>query len=153
MTTNSLAVPRLPPTSSAMFAIFSGHSTKTTKLPRQTQEAPPRALRCADTATPGVARRWSVEAHREVRKLIALYGLEADIFRPSLAELLAALEANPKQFPMKRGKLKNARAADVTFRNGVVWRAVFTLDEPSRVVRLLALGPHDTAYSESERRI
>jgi mRNA-degrading endonuclease RelE of RelBE toxin-antitoxin system len=66
--------------------------------------------------------------------------------------LLRALETNPKQFPKKHGKLGTVRAADVRFRDGVVWRAVFSLDEATRTVLVQALGPHDTAYADAERR-
>jgi hypothetical protein len=61
------------------------------------------------------------------------------------------LELDPKRFPKKHGRLKGARAAPLTFR-GTAWRAVFTLDETARIVRVWALGPHDRAYDEAVRR-
>lgn len=83
---------------------------------------------------------------------IAQYGLGSNIFRPTLAVVFRALETNPKQFPKKRGKLGGVRAAELRFRDGVVWRAVFSLDEVTRTVLVQALGPHDTAYADAARR-
>jgi hypothetical protein len=62
------------------------------------------------------------------------------------------LASNPKQFPKKSGKLATMRAAEIRFADGVVWRAVFELSESERVVRVLALGPHDEAYEAAQRR-
>jgi hypothetical protein len=67
--------------------------------------------------------------------------------------LFAELETNPKQFPKKKGKLKDARAADVSFADGVTWRAVFTLVEDTRIVKVLSLAPHDVAYDEAKGRL
>jgi hypothetical protein len=78
------------------------------------------------TATRG-ASRYRVELHREVARVIARHATdEADVFRPSIAELLDELATNPKQFPKKRGALRR--------------------------VRWLSLGPHDEAYRDAERR-
>ena len=44
------------------------------------------------------------------------------------------------------------RAANLRFR-GAAWRLVFTLDDECRIVTVLALGPHDRAYTEAERRL
>ncbi len=62
------------------------------------------------------------------------------------------LRRDPKVFPKKSGPLRAARAAKLRFR-GTAWRAVFTLDEATRTVTILSLGPHDRAYAEAERRL
>jgi hypothetical protein len=82
-----------------------------------------------------------------------LYGVDSESFRPTIGELISALETDPKQFPKKRGKLKDARAADAKFADGVTWRAVFTVDESLREVYVLSLDPHDAAYAAAEKRI
>lgn len=64
-----------------------------------------------------------------------------------------ALATNPKQFAKKHGKLAGCRAVDMTFAGSVAWRAVFVIDEPARLVNVLALGPHDSAYAEAIRRL
>lgn len=46
-----------------------------------------------------------------------------------------------------------ARAAPLTFGDGVVWRVVFTLDEAARSVRAIALGPHNDAYADESKRV
>lgn len=80
------------------------------------------------------------------------WGLANEDFRPTLEELLAELETNPNQFPVKRhGKLAGARAADITYR-GNVWRVVFDVDGDYREVVILAIAEHDEAYRLAERR-
>lgn len=106
--------------------------------------------RSSATPAPGV-RLWRVKFHREVAKLIAKHGNDNDV-RPALGELWRALESDPKQFAKKRGALRGARAADITYADGVAWRAVFTLDEAERVVKVLALDPHDVAHEAAARR-
>jgi mRNA-degrading endonuclease RelE of RelBE toxin-antitoxin system len=69
-----------------------------------------------------------------------------------LRELTEELQTNPKQFPKKQGKLKNRRAADLRFGDGVAWRAVFEIDEAARVVYVTALEKHDEAYRSAKRR-
>ena len=80
------------------------------------------------------------------------YGLDDPRFRPTLRKLLDDLKCDPLSFPKKRGKLKDARAASLRFSN-VTWRLVFTIDELRRLVRVLAVAPHDTAYERASRRI
>jgi hypothetical protein len=87
-----------------------------------------------------------------VAKTVAKYDLDDDTFRPTLNELLAALESSPKRFEKKAGKLRDCRAAEITFGNGTAWRAVFELNEAAREVRVLDLGPHDVAYVNAIRR-
>jgi hypothetical protein len=73
-------------------------------------------------------------------------------FRPTIGNLIDDLERDPKRHPKKNGKLAGTRAASLTFADGIAWRAVFTVDERSRVVRIIALGPHDEAYKNALRR-
>ena len=109
---------------------------------------PPNAI-----ARPG-DQPWSVKFHNQVAKTIALHGgVDSPTFRPSIGQLVRDLQTNPKQFPKKSGKLKTARAAPVSFADGIVWRAVYTLDEAARSVRVIALGPHDDAYADASKRI
>ena len=104
------------------------------------------------TAGPG-DRPWHVKFHREVAKTIAKHGgLDSPAFVPTIRELTATLASDPKRFPKKQGKLKDARAADVRF-GAFVWRAVYTIDEDEHSVRVLSLGPHDRAYEDAEKRI
>jgi hypothetical protein len=104
-----------------------------------------------DTVVPVGQKPWIVELHREVGKDVAGYGLCDPSFSPTLGELVSALEANPKQFAKKNGKLKNARAADLKFKN-VTYRAVFILNEAARRVFVLTLDAHDAAYDVAIRR-
>jgi hypothetical protein len=112
----------------------------------------PPGRRSSDTAAQD-GHRWRVSFHREPAKIVAAYDRNDRIFRPTLRELIDALATNPKQFEKKRGPLRDCRAVDVTFRDGIVWRAVFVLDESARCVRVLALGPHDAAYADVIRRL
>jgi hypothetical protein len=110
-------------------------------------------LESKDTAK-RAGQPWRVELHSQVAKIIAQHGgIDAGVFRPSIGSLIEDLRANPKQYPKKAGKLKTLRAANLAFGDGVTWRAVFALDEAKRSVRVLSLGPHDTAYSDAKRRI
>jgi hypothetical protein len=74
-------------------------------------------------------------------------------FAPTLGELIASLRRDPKQYPKKARPLQNARAARLRFRSREAWRAVFVVDERTRQVSVLSLGPHDRAYDEAVRRI
>lgn len=94
---------------------------------------------------------WVVNIHRDVAKTIAQHARD-DAFRPSLAELLAQIERDPKGFPKKKGSLRDYRAASLRFADGVSWRAVFAIDDKERTVFLLALAPHDRAYRDAETR-
>jgi mRNA-degrading endonuclease RelE of RelBE toxin-antitoxin system len=105
-----------------------------------------------DTVAREGQEQWTVELHRAVGKDVAGYALCDPGFAPPIRELIAALEANPKQFPKKKGPLKDARAADLKFKN-VTFRAVFTLDEKTRIVFVLSLDPHDSAYDLAKTRI
>jgi hypothetical protein len=105
-----------------------------------------------DTAERDVPE-WIVSFHPEVLKLIAKHGLDSPLFRPTLGQLISRLERDPKRFAKKQGRLRRARAADIRFADGAVWRAVFVLDESTRRVFVCALAPHDVAYNEAERRI
>jgi hypothetical protein len=65
---------------------------------------------------------------------------------------LQQLATDPKRFPKKTGQLRDARAADLTVQPGVVWRAVFAIDEQQKLVRVISIGPHDEAYRDAGRR-
>jgi hypothetical protein len=67
--------------------------------------------------------------------------------------LIASLRRDPKQYAKKAGALRKARAANLRFRGGEAWRAVFMLDERARRVHIIALAPHDRAYEQALRRI
>ncbi len=84
---------------------------------------------------------------------MAKFGLTNPAFRPILAELVASLKHDPKQYPKKSGKLADARAASLRYRGRASWRAVFRLDEADRSVLVLSLGPHDDAYDAAKRRM
>src|SRR5580658_1475727 len=103
------------------------------------------------TATPE-GPPWRVPWARKPEKVARRYGLHSAIFRPTLGQLVRLLEIEPKRFPKKRGRLRDARAAELLFADGIAWRAVFTVSESTRTVRILAVGPHDRAYEEAERR-
>jgi hypothetical protein len=112
-----------------------------------------RGAKSNDIVEPG-AQDWSVKLHAKVIKTIAAHGgLQSGAFRPDIGDLIDHIRQNPKQFPKKQGALRDLRAADVIFADGMVWRAVYTLDEATRTVRVVALGPHDAAYRDAERRL
>lgn len=126
----------------------------TTSSSKRGASSPPstkQPVKSIATATPAV-HVYRVDFHREVAKLVAFHGLESDDFRPTIAALITALRTDPKQFPKKKGKLKERRAASIKFADGVAWRAVFSVDDATGIVRVLALGPHDEAYAKAERR-
>jgi hypothetical protein len=78
------------------------------KLPDQSGRA------SRDTAGPG-DRRWHVEFHPKVAKFIVAHGdIASNAFRPSICDLIEALEVDPKQYPRKKGKLQAFRAASLT---------------------------------------
>ena len=79
------------------------------------------------------------------------WGLENPDFAPTLDELIDQLETNPKQFPPKTGKLAGTRAAEVFYREDT-WRLIFDLDDEYLEVTILAIGPHDVAYRQAQRR-
>jgi len=124
-----------------------------TREPSSTPSTRQEGGQSSGTAAPA-DRPWTVKLHTKVARTIAAYGGENSTkFRPLIAELIDALEVNPKQFPKKQGQLKQTRSADVSFADGVIWRLVFVLDETSRTVKVVALGPHDAAYADARRRI
>jgi hypothetical protein len=96
---------------------------------------------------------WRLRFHPQVLRDIGEYGLQNRDFRPTLLALNIELRSNPKQFPKKSGRLKNARAAPLRYRGRHSWRAVFVLDECAREVFVLSLGPHDHAYEAAVRRV
>jgi len=105
------------------------------------------------SATPAPADRpWRVSFHPQVAKVISNYGLDNTVFRPTLGELHKALQSNPKQFEKKRGTLRDLRSAALSYADGIAWRAVFSLDEGARIVRVRSIAPHDVAYKEAKNR-
>lgn len=90
--------------------------------------------------------------HREVGKALVDYCVTRPGFGATWNDLRAKLETDPKQFPKKRGKLQLARAASLRH-GGVVFRGVFIVREHDRIVRVLALDPHDKAYENAVRRL
>jgi mRNA-degrading endonuclease RelE of RelBE toxin-antitoxin system len=117
------------------------------------QRGGPPGSRSSGSAAQG-GGRYRVEFHPQVAKIVAEHGgVGADVFRPSIGELIDELEIDPKRHPKKHGRLKSARAARLRYSDSVTWRAVYTIDEVARVVLIIGLGPHDRAYDDAERRI
>ncbi len=110
----------------------------------------PKGRRAAAKAR--VTKPWSVEIGTSAARDVRGYGLDDTRFRPTLRELVEALKRNPLQFPTKRGKLKNARAAGLKFGSST-WRIVFVVNVAEHAVRILSVGPHDVAYERAQRRI
>lgn len=125
-------------------------STHGKSSPQSTKQ---RAGKSNDTAAPG-DRLWSVKFHSQVaRTIVAHGGPNSKAFRPMISKLIDELERHPKRFPKKKGVLEDARSAELIFADGVAWRAVFTLDARTHVVKVLALGPHDAAYRDAKHRL
>jgi mRNA-degrading endonuclease RelE of RelBE toxin-antitoxin system len=95
---------------------------------------------------------WSVEFATSAARELRAYRLDDARFRPTLHELIETLKHNPLQFPTKRGKLENARAASLKFASST-WRLVFIVSVAEHSVRILSVGPHDVAYGRAQRRI
>jgi len=96
---------------------------------------------------------YRLDLHRDVAADVQGFASQKAAFRPTLEALFAALETDPKQFPTKAGPLAGCRAAPVRYNRTTVWRCVYEIDEAARVVRILALGPHDAAYKSAARRV
>jgi mRNA-degrading endonuclease RelE of RelBE toxin-antitoxin system len=116
------------------------HSTQSKRLP-----ADPGGSATLDD------RGWDVRFKRAVVVDVQRWGLDSPDFVPTLAELLESLRTDPYQFPEKHGGLAGARAADLTYR-GRTWRLVYDVDDYVREVYVLAIGEHDEAYDDAERR-
>jgi hypothetical protein len=128
-------------------------TSSSTPTPSSTQSMKPPGGTSNATAGLG-GRPWDVKFHRDVAKTVAKNGGEnSPTFTPTVRDFKTALASNPKQFPKKSGKLKDARATHLRFADGVEWVAVYSIDEKNRVVRVLSLGPHDRAYEDAEKRI
>jgi len=139
MTRSSLVVPLLPQTN---LSTLERYSTPLTKPP---------AGQIVDIQQQG-GRVYRVEFHAGVVKTIRRYGIDSDDFNPTIATMIEDLETDPKRYEKKSGNLANARAYRLRFRNAA-WRAVFTVDDNTRVVRIIALDRHDEAYRDAARRI
>jgi hypothetical protein len=80
-----------------------------------------------DTPSEDDGKRYRLRLHRDVAFVVEKLG-DDPRFRPPLDEIFESLKTDPKQYPTKRGKLKDHRAASLRF--GVVsWRCVFRIDE------------------------
>jgi len=90
--------------------------------------------------------------HPRVAKAITRYGLQNEDFNPTIFAMIVDLEADPKRYEKKSGDLADARSYRLRYRNAA-WRAVFTVDDNTRVVRIIALDRHDEAYRQAGRRI
>ena len=145
MTRRSLAVPPIRAKTSSTRTRSSKPSTK--------PEGPP-AKKSDATAGAG-DRPWRVRLHPKVAKQIATYsgGAASPLFRPTIGSIIEALKTDPKQYGKKKGPLKDARAADLRYNDGVTYRAVFTINEAEHVVDVLALDPHDKAYQVATNRL
>ena len=97
-------------------------------------------------------RVYRVDLHPRVAKTIARHGIENDDFSPTIIAMIVDLEADPKRYEKKSGDLADARSYRLRYRNAA-WRAVFTVDDDARVVRIIALDRHDEAYRDAARRI
>ncbi len=110
--------------------------------------------RGASFDTPALGGPWHISVHPRVIKVVtANGGPDTAVFRPTMSELISRMKRDPKQYPKKKGLLQHLRAARVVYADGVEWRCVFTIDELTRTVTVLSLGPHDSAYADAARRI
>jgi mRNA-degrading endonuclease RelE of RelBE toxin-antitoxin system len=82
--------------------------------------------------------------------VVARHGLEDPDFNPTIAEVIAELERDPKQFEKKFGKLAGIRAAPLRYRNAP-WRMPFLIDERTRIVTVITIDKHDAAYRAASR--
>ena len=64
--------------------------------------------------------------------------------------MLAELERNPFQYPMKGADLEGARAAELFYR-GTAWRLLYDVDDYAREVVIFWVSEHDEAYEEAGR--
>jgi mRNA-degrading endonuclease RelE of RelBE toxin-antitoxin system len=129
-------------------------STRTRSSKPSTKPPGPPAKKSGATAGAG-DRPWRVRLHPKVAKQITGYigGAASPLFRPTIGSIIAALKTDPKQYPKKKGPLKDARAADLRYNDGVTYRAVFTIDEAEHAVDVLALDQHDKAYQVAKNRV
>jgi len=101
-------------------------STRTRSSKLLTIEPPPNS---SETESGGERQPYKLRFHRDVSAVIEEFGVKSSRFRPKLDSLLAALRTDPKQFPLKVGKLKNHRAAKVRFNRTTEWRCVFRVGQ------------------------
>jgi len=129
-------------------------STQTRSSKPSTKPQGPPAKESGATADAG-DRPWRVRLHPKVAKQIAGYsaGTASPLFRQTIGAIIEALKTDPKQYGKKKGTLKDARAADLRYNDGITYRAVFTIDEGEHAVDVLALDPYDKAYQVASNRI
>jgi mRNA-degrading endonuclease RelE of RelBE toxin-antitoxin system len=68
----------------------------------------------------------------------------------AIAEILK-LELNPHLGHTLKGSLRGVRSLEFTMKGGV-FRALYVIDEPNRVVIVFLVGPHENIYKKAERR-
>ncbi len=103
------------------------------------------------SATPAPAgRAWRVELSNAASRVAAHYGRDDPDFNPTIAEIIAKLADDPKQFEKKFGKLRHVRAAPLRYRNAP-WRMPYVIDEQERVVTVITIDKHDAAYRAASR--
>lgn len=88
------------------------------------------------------------KAYKEAQSLVKMNPDSGAKFR----EYIELLSTNPYQFPKKYGKLKECRSCNFGV-GGDSWRLVFIVLEDQNIVKILAVGAHDRAYSSAQRRI
>jgi hypothetical protein len=106
----------------------------------------------SDTHDEGDLPPYDLRLDPRVAAKITRYGVQNADFVPLIATMLDELERNPKAYPLKTGKLAEARAYHIEYR-GPTWRAIFIVDDEFSEFIVLSFGPHDPAYAEAERRI
>ena len=67
-------------------------------------------------------------------------------------QYLEELAEEPYKFPKKKGKLKSCRALYFKVK-GNAWRLIFRIIDARDLVEILAIGPHDDAYSSADKRL
>jgi mRNA-degrading endonuclease RelE of RelBE toxin-antitoxin system len=95
---------------------------------------------------------FNVEFHpkaaKEAKNMLRMNLELNDEFRQYLEELAE----EPYKFPKKKGKLKSCRALYFKVK-GNDWRLIFRIIDARDLVEILAIGPHDDAYSSAEKRL
>jgi len=95
---------------------------------------------------------FNVEFHpksaKEAKDMLRMNLELANDFRQYLEELAE----EPYKFPKKKGKLKSCRALYFQVK-GNAWRLIFRIIDARDLVEILAIGPHDDAYSSAEKRL
>ena len=67
-------------------------------------------------------------------------------------QYLEELAEEPYKFPKKKGKLKSCRALYFKVK-GNAWRLIFRIIDARDLVEIVAIGPHEDAYSSAVKRL